>query len=109
MNWASYQDGLSNLFDKGGLTLWAILTASILLWILIIERYWAHWRQLPAIRKRLHDEFLTQRDVLMGMFELRRIESLVRDFKAEADKNIGALNALTRFFLCSACSVPFPE
>ena len=95
MNWASYQDGLSNLFDKGGVTLWAILAASMLLWILIIERYWAHWQQLPGIRKRLHEDFLTQCDVLVGTFELRRIEALVRDFRAEADKNIGALNALT--------------
>ena len=57
MNWASYFDGLSNLFDKGGYTLWAILFASILLWILIAERYWAHWKQLPALRERLWREY----------------------------------------------------
>ena len=60
MNWASYLDGLSNLFDKGGATLWAILFASILLWILIVERYLAHLWQLPAFRDQLRQEFIDQ-------------------------------------------------
>jgi len=95
VNWASYLDGLSNLFDKGGGTLWAILAASILLWILIVERYLAHWRQLPAFRDRLRDEFLAQRGVLDKKLAFRRIQALTRDLRAEAAKNTGALNALT--------------
>ena len=77
------------------MTLWAILFASMLLWILIVERYWAHWQQLPLLRKKLHRQFLSECETLVGPFELRRIKALVNDFKAEADKNIGALNALT--------------
>ena len=95
MNWASYLDGLSNLFDKGGATLWAILFASILLWILIVERYLAHARELPAFREQLRQEFLAQRDTLNQMLVFRRIQALTNDLRAEAAKNTGALNALT--------------
>ena len=95
MNWASYLDGLSNLFDKGGYTLWAILAASALLWVLIVERYWAHAKELPELRKLLHGQYLDQKAALSGREAFRRIKALVGDLRAEALKNTGALNALT--------------
>lgn len=94
MNWASYKEGLSSLFDQGGLTLWAILFASILLWILIFERYWSHWRQLPPFRTHLLDEW-KHRKSLTAAQSFRRIQALVDDFRAEASRNLPALNALT--------------
>ena len=53
MNWSTHIDGLSSLFDKGGGILWSILAASILLWFLILERYWAYRWQLPELRAGL--------------------------------------------------------
>ena len=95
MSWTTYLDGISNLFDKGGGTLWAILFASILLWILIIERYWAHWKQLPDFRNTLLQEWRDCKGSIGDFMAFRRIQALVGEMQAEASKNIGALHALT--------------
>lgn len=36
----SFSTGLTEFFESGGLVLWVILIVSILLWTLIVERYW---------------------------------------------------------------------
>ena len=95
MSWISYLDGLSSLFEKGGSTLWAILFASILLWILIVERYFAHWRQLPAFRDELREEWRAGKHSTTDLLTFRRIQGLVGNLRAEASKNTGALRALT--------------
>ncbi|MBT8083759.1 MAG: MotA/TolQ/ExbB proton channel family protein [Woeseia sp.] len=95
MNWTDVQDGFSGLFEQGGMTLWAILFASILLWILIVERYWFHWRELPDIRARLLNDWRTGRQSVEDAMGLRRMEALVKDLRAEAGRNLLALNALT--------------
>ena len=92
MAWHNYIDGLSALFDKGGYTLWAILFASILLWILVAERYHAHMRQLPAFREGLRKDYYAGRRGT-GL-DIRRIKALSSDLKAEAEKQLGTLNAL---------------
>ena len=86
---------MAGLFEQGGLTLWAILFASILLWILIIERYWFHWREMPKIRTRLYQDWLDQRGSVAELLRFRRVEALVGDLRAEARRNLLALNALT--------------
>lgn len=95
MDWTNYLDGLSNLFDKGGQTLWAILVASIMLWILIIERYWAHWKQLPALRENLWSDYKAADKETDELLAFRRIRAFVADLRAEADRNLVTLNALT--------------
>jgi biopolymer transport protein ExbB len=95
MHWTDLKDGLASLFEQGGATLWAILFASILLWILILERYWFHWRELPALRDAMLEGFIAQRASLRKSLVLRRIEALVADIDAEARRNMLALNALT--------------
>ena len=95
MNWTNFRDGFAGLFEQGGMTLWAILFASVLLWILIIERYWFHWRELPTIREQLRAEWLEQRQTIKRSMAFRRIEALVGDLRAEAKRNMLALNALT--------------
>ena len=95
MNWTNYKDGLASLFEQGGTTLWAILIASILLWILIVERYWYHRYELPARRRQLLDDWRKQRGLVADSLLFRRIEALVGDFRAESKRNLLALNALT--------------
>ncbi len=94
MVWANYVEGLSALFEQGGLTLWAILFASILLWLLIVERYWAHFRELPLVRLRLYEEW-KERKAMGALQSFTRIQALVNDLRAEASRNLPALNALT--------------
>jgi len=38
---------ISHFFYSGGPVMWAILAVAIMLWMLIIERYWYHWRIYP--------------------------------------------------------------
>ena len=94
MVWANYIEGLSALFEQGGLTLWAILFASFLMWLLIVERYWSHFRELPAMRTRLFAEW-KERKAMGALQSFTRIQALVNDLKAEASRNLPALNALT--------------
>ncbi len=93
--WGNYVDGISALFEQGGYTLWAILFASLLLWLLIAERYWFHWRQLPALQDRLREEWHAHRSGLADALLFRRIQGLVGDLRAEANRNLQALRALT--------------
>ena len=95
MNWANYKEGLAALFEQGGLTLWAILFASILLWILIAERYWFHWRQLPYLRGQLLQQWKTDKPNIAAGLVIRRVHGLVGDLRAEAGRNLQALQALT--------------
>lgn len=95
MNWVDYSDGLAALFEQGGSTLWAILCASILLWMLIAERYWFHWRQLPDLRTRLLAEWRACQPALDRRLRMPRVHGIVGDLRAEASRNLEALQALT--------------
>jgi len=46
-------DGLSTLMDKGGVVMWTILAATILMWTLIIERYYYIYVTYPKERDTL--------------------------------------------------------
>lgn len=93
--WADYADGISALFEQGGPTLWAILFASLLLWALIVERYWFHWRQLPALRSHLLAEWRREQPTLDRRLRMPRVLGIVGDLHAEASRNLQALQALT--------------
>ena len=94
MTWTDYTDGLATLFDQGGLILWAILFASLLLWLLILERYWFHWKLLPPFRQQLRSQWDSQPSLLTAGLTVRRIHALVRDLRAEANRHMLALQAL---------------
>ena len=94
MTWTNYTDGLAVLFEQGGLILWAILFASIMLWLLILERYWFHWSLLPPFRDNLRQQWKSGPQESAHSLTYRRIEALVRDLRAESDRNMLALQAL---------------
>jgi biopolymer transport protein ExbB len=94
VDWTNYTDGLAALFEQGGLILWAILFASIYMWILLVERYWFYWNQMPELRRRLYEDWLQQPANLSPAQTYRRIEALVKDLQTEANRNLLALQAL---------------
>jgi biopolymer transport protein ExbB len=94
VDWTNYKDGLAALFEQGGWVLWAILAASIYMWILLAERYWFYWNQMPQLRKQLYEEWLKQPARLNPSLTYRRIDALVGDLRTEANRNILALQAL---------------
>lgn len=83
------------LFDQGGYTLWAILMSAFLMWILICERYWFHWRQLPGLKDKLKQEWIDHRDTLTEVMMFRKIQALTSDLLAESKRNLVPLQALT--------------
>ncbi len=94
MSWIDYRDGIAALFDQGGTTLLAILIASILMWIFILERYLFHWRDLPRLKARLSADWRHERDAIARRWRFRRIEALVEDLRAAARRNLLVLQAL---------------
>ena len=94
MNWTNYTDGLATLFEQGGLILWAILFASLLLWFLLIERYWFYWSVMPKYRDQLRNEWESRPERLLVVERIRRIEALVTELHAESKRNMLALHAL---------------
>ena len=94
MTWINYTDRLATLFEQGGLTLWAILITSLLLWLLLVERYWFHWMEVPRLRQQLRDEWNAQPGGLSPSLVFRRIHVLAGDLHAAASRNMLALQAL---------------
>lgn len=94
MDWTSYTDGFATLFEQGGIILWAILFASIYMWLLLAERYWFHWNELPGLQERLFCDWRNRPASLTSALIYRRIEILVRDLRTEARRNLLALQAL---------------
>ena len=72
----------------------AIASASFLLWVLIIERYLFHWRDLPRMREALREEWAKERLLIGRTLRFRRIEALVADLRAAANRNLLTLQAL---------------
>jgi len=95
MNWLDYRYALAALFDQGGLTLWAILVVSILLWSLIIERYYFHRFELPGLRQTLRHEWLASTHDVSNRAVMHRLRALVGMLGAETGRNQQTLQALT--------------
>ena len=43
--------------DAGGVVLWGIFSVGIVLWTLILERFWYYWRLYPRARRQWQDEW----------------------------------------------------
>ena len=50
-------DSISRFMDAGGPVLWLILCLSVLLWSLIIERYWYLYKVHPGVLRNLVEQF----------------------------------------------------
>lgn len=51
MSIANIKDGWFTLFEQGGITLWVIFAVSILMWLLILERFWYLRFELPKAKQ----------------------------------------------------------
>ncbi|MEO0998622.1 MAG: MotA/TolQ/ExbB proton channel family protein, partial [Pseudomonadota bacterium] len=94
MNPARFSDGFATLFEQGGLVLWAILLASLLLWYLLVERYLFHRYAAPELRRQLREDWAARPKTLPSAAAIRRKRALVNNLRAEAGRNILALQAL---------------
>lgn len=55
-------ESIQQLFATGGLVLWAIFAAALVMWSLIVERWWYFRRQFPETRARLRREWQRRAD-----------------------------------------------
>lgn len=82
-------------FEQGGGLLWVILFVSVLMWTLILERYWFLLFQLP----RLHAQLLNSwrnRGQTSQFTEQRLKEGLRSIFIAQALHNLKIIDILTQ-------------
>jgi len=85
---------LWNFFDRGGPVLLAVLAVSILMWILIIERYWfiffGYREQLSKIAQRWQN-----RQDQSSWYALRIREGLLAEISIALKQNLIPIQALT--------------
>lgn|SRR5690554_5354168 len=53
---------IQGFIELGGSVLWAILAVLLMMWVLIIERYWYFIRVLPSRRREVIEEWQSRRD-----------------------------------------------
>ena len=85
---------LQSLFNAGGTVLWVIALATLLMWGLILERYWFLLRQLPPLRNEyLH--IWQQRPQIDSNARERVKESLLNRFESTTSHSVESINMLT--------------
>src|SRR5690625_3545415 len=58
----NFFDAIRGFIELGGNVLWGILVVLLMMWILIIERYWYYFRVLPGQRREIVEQWETRRD-----------------------------------------------
>lgn len=86
-------DQLLWLFDRGGMVMWAIFAVSLLMWVLIIERYGYLLLVAPGIRSRLLDQWRQARSGEHG-FDHRLQQALVSSFDSSLRQFLAPLHTL---------------
>lgn len=87
-------------FERGGDLLWVILALSVLLWALILERYWYFYLVLPQFKDRVYRRWLRQIAELpaegSAPWLLPRLrDSYVADFAIRLRRYLPLMRALT--------------
>lgn len=81
--------------DKGGSVLYFILLASLLLWLLILERYWYLTFEFPMLKKHIFQcwqPYIHQRT----RYTQRLRDSLLNQLRQSSWKHLSAISALTQ-------------
>ncbi len=87
-------DSLNSLFYAGGTVMWVIALATLLMWALILERYWFMLRQLPRLRERYLSSW-RQRPPMDPPVRGRVKDSLLNRFEASTNQSVESISMLT--------------
>ncbi len=82
-------------FDQGGSLLWAILVVSVLMWTLILERYWFFYFQLPRLKAELL-AYWQNRGTSRHFCEQRLKQSLGSQFFSQVFRGLKTVDMLTQ-------------
>lgn len=81
--------------DKGGPALWSILILSLLLWLLILERYWYLYFDLPALLEQLNSRWHACRHRRKGYCRRLR-SSLLEELRYSSGRHLRSIAVLTQ-------------
>lgn len=84
---------LRDFFEAGGNVLWAILTVTILMWTLIIERAWFFLHDMPRNLAALERQWRNRSD-RSSWYACRIREGLVSSIALDANKHLMIIKAL---------------
>jgi biopolymer transport protein ExbB len=84
---------LRSFFEVGGIVLWAIFAATVVMWALIIERLWFFRATLPQRVEAVRNEWLA-RDEPQSWFSHSIRAQLVSEVSLEARRNTGTIQVL---------------
>lgn len=84
-----------SFFDQGGGLLWAILVVSVLMWTLILERYWFFYFQLPRLQAELLD-YWQNRSASRHFCQQRLKEGLASQFFSQVFRGLKTVDILTQ-------------
>lgn len=59
---ANFLDAIRGFIELGGSVLWAILVVLLMMWTLIVERYWYYFRVLPGQRREAVEQWQQRKD-----------------------------------------------
>jgi len=81
--------------DKGGTVLYFILLASVLLWLLILERYWYLTFELPVLKKQAF-QYWQPYSHQRNDYTQRLRDSLLNQLQQSASQHLNSISALTQ-------------
>lgn len=88
-----YLDEYLNFFELGGPVLLVIIFVSIILWILILERYWFFIRSFPQKRSQIADQWQRRQDH-SSWYALRLREGLLSELSMALRDHLLTIQAL---------------
>lgn len=88
-----YYEHFLNFLYRGGPVIIAICCASVLMWALIVERYWFLWRVLPAREAEARQEW-SGRGERSSWYARRIREQLVGEISQAMRQNLPLIKAL---------------
>lgn len=84
---------LRNFFEAGGNVLWAILAVTIILWTLILERYWYLFLIFPRRRREVVEVWEARSDTT-SWFAKRIRERMVSEMMIEVNRGVLMIKTL---------------
>lgn len=83
-----------DFFELGGPVLLVIMFISIVLWILILERYWFFLKAYPEKRRQIAEQWQQRRKSQSSWFTLRLREGLISELYMSLQHNLLPIQAL---------------
>lgn len=90
---ANFFESIRGFIELGGDVLWAILVVLLMMWTLIIERYWYYFRVLPERRREVLEEWQERTDH-QSWHASRIREELISQVSIDMKRNVRTIQTL---------------